>query len=96
LIFDSQAPIGAGQGVYLLAIAEELSGIDLEQGIAVYSRRSQAHGASAWTSADVLAPASHRLYRASASELWILDPTPGQIFEAASGQTGDLRIRVTP
>jgi hypothetical protein len=86
VIFDSQAPIGTGQAVYMLAMAEALTGIDLERGIAVYSRRSQAHGAAAWTSTEVLPPAPHRLYRANASEHWILDPTPGR--------KGDHRIRV--
>jgi nitroimidazol reductase NimA-like FMN-containing flavoprotein (pyridoxamine 5'-phosphate oxidase superfamily) len=30
VIFDSRAPIGTGQGLYLSAIAEELTGFDLQ------------------------------------------------------------------
>ena len=45
VIFDSQAPVGTGQGVYMSAIAEELAGTELDLGIGVFSRRSQAHGA---------------------------------------------------
>lgn len=87
VIFDSQAPIGTGQGVYMLAVTEELSGVDLERGIDIFSRGSQTHGAGEWKSEDVCPPAFHRLYRATATEHWILDPTPGLI--------GDHRIRVT-
>jgi nitroimidazol reductase NimA-like FMN-containing flavoprotein (pyridoxamine 5'-phosphate oxidase superfamily) len=72
VIFDSQAPIGTGQGVYVSAIAEELTGADLDKGIAVFSRRSQGHGASEWTRDDVLPPARHRLYRATATEHSVL------------------------
>jgi uncharacterized protein YhbP (UPF0306 family) len=60
VIFDSQAPVGTGQGVYMSAIAEELAGIELDLGIGVFSRRSQAHGAGGWTREDVTPPARHR------------------------------------
>jgi uncharacterized protein YhbP (UPF0306 family) len=73
VIFDSQAPVGTGQGVYMSAIAEELAGTELDLGIGVFSRRSQAHGAGGWTREDVTPPARHRLYRATASEHYVLD-----------------------
>src|SRR5215208_5307594 len=72
VIFDSQAPIGAGQGVYVSAIAEELSGTELDRDIGVFSRRSQAHGAGGWTREDVTPRARHRLYRAIPSEHCVL------------------------
>ena len=74
VVFDSRTPIGSGQGVYVSAIAEELTGADLDRGIAIFSRRSQAHGASEWTRDDVLPPARHRLYRATAAEHSVLGP----------------------
>jgi nitroimidazol reductase NimA-like FMN-containing flavoprotein (pyridoxamine 5'-phosphate oxidase superfamily) len=74
VIFDSQAPIGAGQGVYMSAIAEELTGEDLDQGIEVFSRGSRARGAPEWKPEDVRPPAPYRLYRAKASEHSVLDP----------------------
>jgi hypothetical protein len=74
VVFDSGAPIGTGQGVYMAARAEKLAGGDLERGIDVFSRRSQEHGARPWTPEDVLPPAAVRLYRATASEHWVLDP----------------------
>jgi hypothetical protein len=68
VIFNSQAPIGTGQGVYMPAVAEELSGADVEHGIDVFSRRSLGHGGSPWTVEDVRGEALRRLYRATASE----------------------------
>jgi pyridoxine/pyridoxamine 5'-phosphate oxidase len=73
VIFDSRAPIGAGQAVYVSAAAEQLAGEELDRGIEAFSARSRAHGAGAWTRQDVSPPARHRLYRATASKHWILD-----------------------
>jgi uncharacterized protein YhbP (UPF0306 family) len=74
VIFDSRTPVGSGQGVYMSAVAEELSGTDLDSGIVIFSRRSEAHGAGEWNLEDVRAPARLRLYRASASEHFVLGP----------------------
>lgn len=75
VIFDSQAPIGTGQGAYMAAVAEELSGADLERGIDIFSRRSLEHGGREWTPDDVQAPTAIRLYRATASEHFVIDPS---------------------
>ena len=74
VVFDSRAPIGTGQGVYISAVAEELTGVELERGIEIYSRTSLGHGGHEWKTNDVQAPALYRLYRATAREHWILDP----------------------
>jgi len=74
VIFDSHATVGSGQGVYVSAVAEELTGPDLDRGIAVFSRRSESHGAGEWSLKDVSAPARHRLYQATASEHSVLGP----------------------
>jgi uncharacterized protein YhbP (UPF0306 family) len=73
VIFDSTAGVGAAQAVYIEAVAEELSGADRDPAVALFSRRSEAQGAPRWTSADVTAPAPHRLYRATASAHFVLD-----------------------
>jgi hypothetical protein len=73
VIFDSRAPGGAGQAVYMSAVAEELDGGDVDYGIEIFSRKSEEQGLSAWTSADVQPTARHRLYRATASEHFVLD-----------------------
>jgi len=72
VVFDSRSPVGSGQGVYMSAVAEELAGDDLDRGITIFSRRSEAHGAGEWNLEDVRPPARHRLYRATASEHYVL------------------------
>ena len=74
VVFDSQAPIGTGQGVYMAAVADEPTAADLERGIEIFSRSSVAHGALEWKAEDVVAPALYRLYRATVSEHYVLDP----------------------
>ena len=68
VIFDSRTPVGSGQGVYMSAVAQELTDTDLDRGIAIFSRRSGSHGAGEWSLEDVGPSARHRLYRAIASE----------------------------
>ena len=72
VIFDSTVPVGGAQAVYAEALAAELVGAELEHAVAIYSRRSEAHGAGEWRRADVVAPAPHRLYRARASKHFVL------------------------
>lgn len=73
VIFDSQVTGGTGQGVYLSATAQELAGAELDEGIEIFSRRSEAQGLPAWSSEDVRPSARHRLYRATASEHFVLN-----------------------
>ena len=73
-MFDSQVPIDTGQGVYMAAVAEELTGAGVDRGIAIFSRSSLRHGGSEWKLEDVEAPSSYRLYRATATEHSVLDP----------------------
>jgi hypothetical protein len=74
VIFDSTVAVGAGQGVYLWAVGELMSGDDLDRGIAIFSRRSEERGARAWTGDQVVPPAPLRLFRATVSEHSMLDP----------------------
>ena len=71
-IFDSHAAIGAGQGVYMSAVATRLEGDEAARGIEAFSARSVAHGAREWTSQDVRPGAGLRLYRAIADSHSIL------------------------
>jgi hypothetical protein len=58
VVFDSQAPVGTGQAVYMAVTADQ-----------------------------VLAPAPYRLYRATVSQHWVLDPdvSPDQRTPVAPG-----------
>jgi hypothetical protein len=58
----------------MAAVAEELTGDDVDRGINVFSRVSQGHGARPWTLDEVHPPQPYRLYRATASAHWVLDP----------------------
>lgn len=72
VIFDSHAPIGTGQGLYISAVAEQVDGDALTRGIETFSRRSLAHGGTQWTVKDVQAESGLRLYRAAAESYSIL------------------------
>jgi uncharacterized protein YhbP (UPF0306 family) len=77
VVFNSQVPVGTGQAVYMSATAEELAGIDIDRGLDIYNGRFSnpaEHGVRLISSEDVQAPALYRLYRAVASEHWIIDP----------------------
>lgn len=75
VVFDSQVRIGTGQGVYIYAAAEQLADAELDRGIEIYSHTSLRHGGPAWNLADVQSPTPYRLYRATALQHWVLDPT---------------------
>ena len=87
VIFDSRAALGEAQAVYMAAVAEEVTGAQLERSIEVFSRCSQESGARAWTLEDVVAPAALRLYRATATETFVLD-------SIGDTRQGDHRIPV--
>jgi uncharacterized protein YhbP (UPF0306 family) len=72
VIFDSSVPIGTRQGVYMTAVARELTGNEREEPIRIFSRRSLEHGGAEWAVADVEPPAELRLYRASATAHYTL------------------------
>ena len=73
VVFDSQTPISTGQAVYMSAVAGQVTGAELERGIAIFSSRARAHGEREWTVADVSEPALLRLYRATVSAHFMLD-----------------------
>ncbi len=75
VIFDSRVTPGSASAVYMSARAEELSGAQLERDVAFFDTASQAQGLTRrWALQDVLAPAPYRLYRATVSQHWVLDP----------------------
>jgi nitroimidazol reductase NimA-like FMN-containing flavoprotein (pyridoxamine 5'-phosphate oxidase superfamily) len=79
VIFDSTVPERQAQAVYLETLAEELSGAERDEGIAIFSRRSQALGLREWRTGDVTAPAPHRLYGATASACYVLAPNDKRV-----------------
>ncbi|HWL91115.1 MAG TPA: pyridoxamine 5'-phosphate oxidase family protein [Actinomycetota bacterium] len=70
VIFDSHEP-GGGKALYMSAVAEQLA--DVDEAIQIFSRHGEAQGLRRWTREDVSPTARHRLYRATASERFVLD-----------------------
>jgi nitroimidazol reductase NimA-like FMN-containing flavoprotein (pyridoxamine 5'-phosphate oxidase superfamily) len=73
VIFDSQVVPGSAEAVYMSAVAEQVAE-DLDDGLAIFNVRGEAQGLRPWTRDDVQPPSKHRLYRAVARELFVLDP----------------------
>ena len=69
-IYDSHRP-GTWAAVYLVAVAEELEEVDVA--LEAFNRRSESQGLRAWSRAEVVPPGEFRLYRATASEQFVLD-----------------------
>lgn len=92
VIFDSRVPAYSGQGVYLSAVAEELTGDDLARGLEVYPGAAE-RGARVLTAAEVRPPAPFRLYRATASRHSILCPSQARPCPL-HGAAGDHRVEV--
>lgn len=59
--------------MYMSAVAEVVPAGDLERCLDLFSRSSQDRGGAPWAPEDVGPPARLRLYRATASEQWVLD-----------------------
>jgi nitroimidazol reductase NimA-like FMN-containing flavoprotein (pyridoxamine 5'-phosphate oxidase superfamily) len=75
VIFDSHVAVGSARAVYMSARAEERSGAALEHDIAFFDAASRAQGLTRrWALEDMVAPAPYRLYRATVSQHWVLDP----------------------
>ena len=75
VIFDSTVPISTGKAVYLAARAGQVTAADeIERGMAVFSRRALEQGGREWTPDDVGPNGRLRLYRAMASEQFVLSP----------------------
>jgi hypothetical protein len=79
VIFDSQVPINSGEAVYMSAVVDQPEGSELDRGLEVISDRSQAQGERRWTRADVEGTAALRLYRAIASEHFVLGENDDRI-----------------
>ena len=69
-IYDSHRP-GGWSAFYMAAVAQELT--DVDDALEAFNRRSQAQGLRAWSRAEVVPPGEFRLYRATATEQFVLD-----------------------
>jgi nitroimidazol reductase NimA-like FMN-containing flavoprotein (pyridoxamine 5'-phosphate oxidase superfamily) len=75
VIFDSRVAVGSARAVYMAGVAEQLSDQDLETDAEIFGSATRAQGLTReWTVDDMRAPAPYRLYRATVSQHWVLDP----------------------
>jgi uncharacterized protein YhbP (UPF0306 family) len=89
-IFDSSVPVGGAQAVYMKGVARELTGAELEPGLAVVDRVSRRDIDRAFGLDDVQGSALVRLYRATVSEHWVL--IPGRDPDRGSGVDRSERV----
>ena len=93
VIFDSTVEPYHGRAVYAVGEARELSGNDLDRALAAYPRPGGLD-ATPVTREEVTAPSPHRLYLATASDMWVLCPREPRQQCALHGLATDHRTRV--
>ena len=94
VIFDSTVAPYHGRAVYGVGAANELSGSDLDRALEIYPRRGD-RGATPVMLEEVSGAAPYRLYRAIASDLWVLCPREPRQPCLLHGLAKDHRTRVT-
>ena len=72
-VFDSTVAVGGAIAVYAEATAAPVLDAELADVLAVFNARSVARGLRPWAEAEVTGEAPFRLYRARASQVWVLD-----------------------
>ncbi|HEU5108271.1 MAG TPA: pyridoxamine 5'-phosphate oxidase family protein, partial [Micromonosporaceae bacterium] len=82
-----------GRAVYAVGEARELDGADLDAALRSYPR-ADGRGATPVTMQEVTAPSPYRLYRATATQLWVLCPRPPRQPCPLHGLAKDHRVSV--
>jgi len=92
-IFDSTVAPHHGRAVYAVGEAHELSGDDLDYGLNAYPGPTS-RGATPVTREEVTGSSQYRLYRATATDLWVLCPREPRQPCAVHGLAQDHRTPV--
>jgi nitroimidazol reductase NimA-like FMN-containing flavoprotein (pyridoxamine 5'-phosphate oxidase superfamily) len=93
VVFDSSVLPYHGRAVYAVGEAHELSGDDLDRALEVYPGPSH-RGASPVAREDLTGSSPYRLFRATASDLWVLCPREQRQPCALHGRNQDHRTRI--
>ena len=93
VVFDSSVPPYHGRALYAVGTARELSGPELDRGLAAYPGPAS-RGATSLTLDDVTGASAYRLYRATASAVWVLCPREPRQPCGLHGRDHDHRTRV--
>lgn len=72
VVFDSTVAVGSATAMYVEAVAGEVAEADRTDALAVFNARSAARGIREWDESEVTEAAQFRLYRATASHVWVL------------------------
>lgn len=93
VVYDSTVQPYHGRAVYASGEAQVLAGDDLDRGLARYPGPSN-RDASGVDKADVTGDSPYRLFRVTASDLWVLCPREPRMPCALHGLSKDHRARV--
>ena len=93
VVFDSSVRPYHGRALYAAATATELANDDLERGLAVYPGPSD-RGGTPLARHDVTEPSPYRLYRATATDVWVLCPREPRQPCPLHGLAKDHRTRI--
>jgi pyridoxine/pyridoxamine 5'-phosphate oxidase len=72
-VFDSTVQVGSASAVYVEAAAAQVPDHELAAALAVFNAKCEASGLSTWDESKVSGDSPHRLYLATASQVWVLD-----------------------
>jgi hypothetical protein len=95
VVFDSTVAPYHGRALYAAASASQVEDGEISRGLEVYPGPI-ARGGSEVTVEDVTDPSPWRLYRARASEVWVLCPREPRQPCPLHGRADDHRARVHP
>jgi hypothetical protein len=95
VVFDSTVAPYHGRALYAAASAQQVEGADLPRGLEVYPGPTS-RGGSPVTVVDVSDPSPWRLYRARATDVWVLCPRKPRRPCPLHGRADDHRARVHP
>jgi hypothetical protein len=93
VVFDSTVLPYHGRALYAAGVAGELAGDDLARGLQVYPGSTD-RGAAALAWDDVTGSSPYRLYRATASDVWVLCPREPRQPCPLHGLAKDHRTRI--
>jgi Pyridoxamine 5'-phosphate oxidase len=93
VVFDSSVRPYHGQALYAAGMAYELGGDELERGLRVYPGPGD-RGGAALTRDDVTGSSPYRLYRATATDVWVLCPREPRQPCPRHGLAKDHRTRI--
>jgi hypothetical protein len=93
VVFDSSVQPYHGRALYAAGVACELAGDDLERGLIIFPGPAD-RGGAALTRDDVTGSSPYRLYRATASDVWVLCPREPRQPCLLHGVAKDHRIRI--